>query len=385
MTDKHIFVVDDDPYVRTLAANVLATGEFITHQFSTAPQVEAALTKWAPALIILDLSLADSDAIEVIRSLAAARFPGSVLLVSGHGAATLDEVKSIGQSHGLRMLSPLRKPFRSEDLRAAARTAVSDAKLRLTDLSLEVALQNSWLELWYQPKIDLRSRTLCGAEALIRLSHPQQGIVPPSAFLPPAGDPLYVPLTDFIVRRALVDWSSFSSRGMTHRLAINVPASVLERQEFVPNLRNHLPKDPNFPGLMIEITEDEAIAKPELAREIAVQLKLYNIGLSIDDFGAGYSTLARFKELPFSEIKLDRSFVHGCATSESKRQMCEAVVQLASQFNVTSVAEGIETKDDLRVIADLGYNVGQGFIFARPMPSGDFLKLLSSHAPKPRR
>lgn len=385
MSDAHVFIVDDDPNVRTLAANVLATGDFITHQFSKAPQVEAALTKWAPFLIILDLSLADSDAIEVIRSLAAARYSGHVLLVSGHGAATLDEVKSIGQTHGLRMLPPLRKPFRSEDLRAAARIALTDTQHRPSEPTLEAALQNNWLELWYQPKIHLLSRTLCGAEALIRLSHPEHGIIAPGAFLPPAGDPLYVPLTDFIVRRALVDWNAFSSRGMIHRLAINVPASVLQRPEFVPNLRNHLPKDPKFPGLMIEITEDEAIANPELAREIAVQLKLYKVGLSIDDFGAGYSTVARFKELPFSEIKLDRRFVHGCASSPPKRQMCQAVVQLASRFGVTTVAEGIETKDDLEAIADLGYDVGQGFIFARPMPSSDFLRLLASHAPKPRR
>jgi EAL domain-containing protein (putative c-di-GMP-specific phosphodiesterase class I) len=380
VNEAHVFIVDDDAYVRTLAANVLVTGDFITHQFSTAPQVEAALTKWAPVLIILDLSLADSDAIEVIRSLATARFSGCVVLVSGQGTTTLEEVNAIGKAHGLKMLPPLAKPFRPEDLRAAARFAAASLERRSVEPDLETAMQNNWLQLWYQPKIDLQTRTLCGAEALIRMAHPEKGILLPGTFLPPAGDPLYVPLTDFIVRRALVDWAAFSAAGMIHKLAINVPASVLQRPEFVSNLRNHLPKTPKFPGLIVEITEDEAISNPDIAHEIAVQLKLYKVGVSIDDFGAGYSTLARLKELPFSELKLDRSFVHGCAIDSKKREMCEAVAELALRFNIISVAEGIESKADLKVVTDLGYQVGQGFVFARPMPGADFLRMVTNRA-----
>jgi EAL domain-containing protein (putative c-di-GMP-specific phosphodiesterase class I)/CheY-like chemotaxis protein len=382
---SHIFIVDDDALVRTLAANVLVHGDFVTHQFSTAPQVEAALTKWSPVLIILDLSLADSDAVEVMRSLATARFSGSVLLLSGQGASTLEEVNSVGEAHGLKMLPPLGKPFRTADLRAAAKVAAATAERRSSDTNLETALQNSWLELWYQPKIDLGTRTLCGAEGLIRIAHPEQGILLPGTFLPAPGDPLYVPLTDFIIRRALADWTIFSAAGMNHKLAINVPASVLQRPDFVSNLRNHLPKSPKFPGLIVEVTEDEAISNPDLAREIAVQLKLYKVGVSIDDFGAGHSTLARLKELPFSELKLDRSFVDGCSVDARKRQMCEAVAELALRFNITSVAEGIESQDDLKVITDLGYQIGQGFVFARPMPAAEFLKMLGTRTSMLRR
>lgn len=373
------FVVDDEPQVRSFVSNVLNSSGFTTHQFATSNEVEAALPRLVPQLIILDLSLGDSDAIEVIRALAAARFGGDVLLISGHDSATLDEVQKIGRLRGVGMLEPLRKPFRVDQLRERIAPVKREQPAR-DDASLEGALQNEWLELWYQPKIDLRSRLVCGAEALIRLRHPEFGVVLPGDFLPPPGDPLYRRLTDFIVEQSLHDWEIFAESKMTNRLAINVPASVLQRPDFVAHVRAHLPRHPRFPGLIVEITEDEAINDPELAREIAVQLKLYNVHVSIDDFGQGYSSLARLNELPFAEIKLDRSFVMGCAHDEAKRRMCRSVAELAQRFNITSVAEGVESRDDLQVLVETGYDVAQGYLFARPMTSGDFVNLLVSRA-----
>jgi EAL domain-containing protein (putative c-di-GMP-specific phosphodiesterase class I) len=221
---------------------------------------------------------------------------------------------------------------------------------------------------------------VCGAEALIRLRHPTHGLISPAQFLPQPGDPLYHPLTDYVVRRSLIDWSTFAEHRMTNRLAINVPASVLQRPGFVANLREHLPTHPKFPGLIVEITEDEAISDPELAREIAVQLKLYDVHVSIDDFGAGYSSLERLNELPFAEIKLDRSFVHGCSSDVRKRETCQVVMDLANRFGIVAVAEGVETQEDLRVLIEIGYPVAQGFLFAKPMESRQFVELLTARA-----
>ena len=152
---------------------------------------------------------------------------------------------------------------------------------------------------------------------------------------------------------------------------------MLQRPDFVTSLRKRLPTDPSFPGLIVEITEDEAIRDPQLAREIAVQLRLYNVHVSIDDFGSGYSSLARFQEVPFKEIKLDRSYVRGAAEDESKREMCRVVADLARRFQITSVAEGAETRDDLGVLIDNGYDLVQGFFFAKPMPSRDFMNYVA--------
>ena len=273
----HAFVVDDEAQVRSAVANALIASGYVAHELATGIEVEAALIQWPPALIVLDLALGNSDAIEVIRMLAANRYGGSLMLISGRDEATLEEVHQIGERRGLKMLPSLTKPFRLETLRDAIEGRKAAEGPRNGDINLETALKNDWLELWYQPKIDLRSMLICGAEALVRLRHPAEGIVLPERFLPRPGDPLYHPLTDYVVRRTLHDWSVFADHRMTNRLAINVPASVLQRPGFVANLRQHLPRHPKFPGLIVEVTEDEAISDPELAREIAVQLKLYDV------------------------------------------------------------------------------------------------------------
>ena len=119
---------------------------------------------------------------------------------------------------------------------------------------------------------------------------------------------------------------------------------------------------------------------PEAAKAELEKCRGIGLNVSIDDFGSGYSSLARLKELPFAEVKLDRSFVTGCAHDKTKRAMCEAVVDLARRFNITSVAEGVETTEDLQVLVETGYDVAQGFLFARPMESGQFIELLTSRA-----
>lgn len=385
-TGRHAFVVDDEPQFCAFVSRMLESSGFSPHEFSRLRDVETALTLRRPDIIILDLSLGGADAIEIMRSLAEDRFSGRVLLVSGHDSATLEDVRRIGSRRGLRMLAPLTKPFRLADLRQRLGDVPASSAADASE-GLEAALQSSRLELWYQPKVDLSDLAVVGAEALVRFRHPEQGILPPARFLPPPGDPLYRPLTDFVVRRALSDWSSFAGLPMIAqrwagaRLAVNVPASILQSRDFVTGVRRHLPDHPGFRGLIVEITEDEAIRDPETAREVAVQLRLYGIHVSIDDFGAGHSSLERLDELPFAELKLDRVFVDGCAHDAGKRAMCRSVAELAHRFGMTAVAEGIETVDDLRVLRELGFDVGQGYLFARPMPAADFVGYVAADRP----
>ena len=378
---REAFIVDDDARVRTFVSHALRNVGYQTCEMSSVAEVESALTLRKPDVILLDLSLGASDAVEVMRSLAEGRFPGKILLMSGQYADTLQEAEAIGRRHGLAMLPFLRKPFRVEELRSRlAAPGQSDASRDENSL-LEDALENNWLELWYQPKIDLKTMLVCGAEALVRLHHPQRGILLPGEFLPAPGNPLYKQLTDFVVRRALADWPAFAANGFSIRLAINVPASLLQTSAFVENVRRHLPQNPKFPGLIVEITETEAIADPELAREIAIQLKLYNIQLAIDDFGTDYSTLARLSEVPFAELKLDRKFVDGCASDSRKEAMCRNVIALAKDhFQTVVVAEGVDNQADLKTLITLGFDVAQGFLFAKPMPNDDFASLLLTRA-----
>jgi EAL domain-containing protein (putative c-di-GMP-specific phosphodiesterase class I) len=337
-----------------------------------------------PDVVVLDLALGQSDAVEVMRQLEIIGFSGDVLLISGRDEVTLDEIRRIGLRRGLSMLPPLRKPFRAADLQrafasdaerqgkeGAVKAAAAAPELRI---DLQQALQEGWLELWYQPKIDLKTLLVCGAEALVRARHPQFGVVTPAQLLPPQGDPLYHPLSKCIVRQALNDWSHFADAGMPLKLAVNVPLAVIESPDFVRTVRQLLPDDSRFPGLIFEIPEDEAVRDPDHIREIASQLKLNRIALSIDDFGTAYSSLARLIELPCVELKIDRTFVSGCAGDQAKRAVCETVSSLAHRFGISVCAEGVERIDDLRHIIALGCDTAQGFFFAKPMERDVFIR-----------
>src|SRR5258708_8024772 len=141
-------------------------------------------------------------------------------------------------------------------------------------------------------------------------------------------------------------------------------------------VRQYRPADPKWPGLILEVTEAQMIRDIELAHEVATQLRLYDGGLSVDDFGSGYSSLARLREIPFCELKLDRSFVTNCAHDEVKAGLCQTVVDLAHRFGKAAVAEGIEHAADRQVLCQMGCDMGQGFLIAQPLPKDQFLTYL---------
>src|SRR5262249_46459252 len=154
-------------------SRALSAAGFVAHECSRIPEVEAALTQYRPEVIVLDLALKGADGIEMMRSLAAARFAGKVMLISGHNEATLEEAHKIGERRGLNMLQPLHKPFRLEEIRHRLADVTTPEVAATGRTDLESALANNWLELWYQPKIDLKTMAVCGAEALVRLRHPE--------------------------------------------------------------------------------------------------------------------------------------------------------------------------------------------------------------------
>jgi EAL domain-containing protein (putative c-di-GMP-specific phosphodiesterase class I) len=238
-------------------------------------------------------------------------------------------------------------------------------------VSLAEALKNDWVHLWYQPKVDLASFALAGAEGLARVVHPSYGVFPPATFLPPAGDPLYAPLSAQVIRLAMADWKLFS-RDVALSLAVNVPVSVISAPDFVSLVRTSRPQDPRFHGFMVEVTENELVDHPEQVREVAAQLRLYDVCLSIDDFGTACSSLSRFLDLSFTEVKIDRRFVDGCASDVLKGTLCRTIVDLSHSFGARVCAEGIEEVEDARHLASIGCDLGQGYLFGKPIPVENF-------------
>jgi len=254
----------------------------------------------------------------------------------------------------------------------------------LPRIAIAEALRNHWFEIWYQPKIDLKRKCLAGAEALARIRHPELGVLLPGSFLPDVDEASIAELAQHALVATLCDWSMFEDAGFNLHLAINVPVGVLSKLPIAKLVDEYRPKSERWPGLIVEVTEDQIVRDIALARDIAGQLQVSGIQIAIDDFGAGYSSFSSLRELPFAELKVDRSFVLGCATDATNAAICQTAIDLAHRFGSAAVAEGVENQADLQALMVMGCDFGQGVLIAPPMPKERFLDLLRQRVTKPR-
>ncbi len=243
-------------------------------------------------------------------------------------------------------------------------------------IPLGEVLRRDWFELWYQPKIELKTMRLVGAEALARARHPHRGVVAPFFFLPGASEDDMMTLTEQVILTALGDWDIFSESGVAMKTAVNVPMSAFVKLPITRMLSEARPRAANWPGMVLEVTEDQIIHDLDLANDVAEALRGLNCTLALDDFGAGYSSLARLKQLPFSELKIDRSYVMNCDHDPLNAGLCETIVELSRRFALKTVAEGIETVYESHKLQAIGCHVGQGFLFAKPMPRDHLIGLM---------
>jgi EAL domain-containing protein (putative c-di-GMP-specific phosphodiesterase class I) len=346
-----------------------------------------AAQKQNPDLVFFDLSLGVTAAGEAILGLSALPKKPAIQLVSPVAVVTYEQIGAVGQlrmlgeQRGLKMPAALQPPYR-DDL---VKSLVSDLGLRRDPegrqkVTLAQALQKDWLELWYQPKIDLPTKRLVGAEGLIRVRHPKHGVLFPGSFLPGAREDDMLRLTEHVIATALRDWDEFARQGILLKLAVNTPVSALVKLPIAQVLRELKPRSSDWPGLILEVTEDEIVNDLQIANDAAHALQEQNCSLAIDDFGAGYSSLARLRQLPFSELKIDRSYVTNCNSDKTNAGLCEVIIELARRFGLKSVAEGIETHHESHRLQALGCNLGQGYLFAKPMDKRTFIALLRRRA-----
>lgn len=246
-------------------------------------------------------------------------------------------------------------------------------------VTLAGALRRGWLEVWYQPKVSLATHKMIGAEGLIRARHPELGVLGPFAFLPGAAEPDLLAMTERVIATALRDWNECAALGMPDiHLAVNVPASAFVKLPIAQLIEEERPGSADWPGLILEITEDQVLNDLTMANEVANELRRLKCSLAIDDFGAGYSSLGRLRQLPFSELKIDRAYVTDCHRDRIKEGLVETIIASARRFELKTVAEGIETAHESHKLQGLGVGIGQGYLFDKPMSKDDFLAKISS-------
>ena len=251
----------------------------------------------------------------------------------------------------------------------------SDWRLSLAD-ELDRAMTAGDIWVAYQPKLDIRSGRVVATEALVRWRHPTRGAIPPDAFIPALEERGRIAdLTLCVLERALADWTIWANAGETLGVAVNVSALLPADPDFIARLDILLARFTDaVPHLTLEVTESAAMADPDTAVVALEGLARRGIGLSIDDYGTGQSTLSYLKRLPAHEIKIDKSFVLGLETSRGDQAMVRSTIELAHELGYKVVAEGIETAGVLAMLSGYGCDTGQGWFIGRPMPAADLLQ-----------
>jgi EAL domain-containing protein (putative c-di-GMP-specific phosphodiesterase class I)/CheY-like chemotaxis protein len=375
------YVVEEEASIRHFLSLILHGSGIDTEEFADGAALRQALSKRKPDLIFINIALDSGDAIETVVTLGKQGFFGFVQLMSNRGSAVLEHVKSIGEQHKVNMLPVLKKPFDTTTIiKIIQELKLGHPPSIAARIDLSEALKNNWIEFWYQPKIDLRRKQLAGAEAFVRANHPQHGFLQPGAFMPGATEADLLALSEKALASVVKAGLNFAKVGVNLRLAVNVPVSALIKLQVAEIVRANRPDMENWPGLIIDVTEEQIVSDLALANEITKKLAPLNIKLAIDDFGRGYSSLVRLKELPFAELKLDRSFVTDCGTDKVNAPLCKTVIDLAHNFGTVAVAIGIEKASDAVALVSMGCDYGQGFLLGQPMPEDRFASLLRQRA-----
>ena len=250
-------------------------------------------------------------------------------------------------------------------------------------VDLVEAVRSEWLELWYQPKIDARALVMHGAEGLLRVRHPSSGILPPKYFIANDGDPRLRSVSEVVINRAISDWYQFLGEGGFVEIAINLPIAFLQDAGAVDYLCQSLPDHSAFEGLIVEINGTDVVRNLALAQDIAKKVRFRRIAISLDDVGVEWTSLTELRDFPFVEVKVDQTFVIGCANDAAKRAMCSRILDLAKGYGARTVAEGVENWADFLAVRELGFDLVQGFLFAKPAPADQFARS-SWTAPRPR-
>ena len=237
---------------------------------------------------------------------------------------------------------------------------------------IAIALERNEFELYYQPKVEMRSLKVVGAEALIRWNHPERGLLAPAEFLPEIeGTTLEIELGDWVVAAALTQLEIWHQAGLAMELSINISAGHLQTKDFAWKLKRKMLRYPQLPkgSLEIEVLETAALEDIPRASDTIERCRKIGISFALDDFGTGYSSLSYLGRLPVDTLKIDQSFIRDMLEDKGDRAIVQGVIALAKAFDRKIVAEGIETEELFHALVEMDCEYGQGFGIARPMPA----------------
>ena len=335
-------------------------------------------------IVISDLEMPGMDGMEFIRRLGESKASVAIILASALESKLLDSVAIMTAAYGLHLLGIVEKPLSREKVGAliahyrragAPRAAtVSRAATAFTVEEIAAGVSNNEFEAFLQPKVDLESGCVKGAEALARWRHPQKGIIAPAQFIKPLEESGRIDeLTFFMLRKAAAACSAWRSAGLDATVSVNLSLTSLVDAQLAGRVLEVVRAEGLEPRHMVlEVTESATSTNLAKALENLTRLRMNGFGLSIDDYGTGYSSMQQLARIPFTELKIDQSFVTNASGREPARIMLESSLELARKLVIAAVAEGVESEEDLSLLCELGCDLAQGYLIARPMQAEAF-------------
>ncbi|HVT02070.1 MAG TPA: EAL domain-containing response regulator [Thermoanaerobaculia bacterium] len=334
-------------------------------------------------IVISDLDMPGMDGMEFLRHLGESGNPVSIILASALDRNLIASVATMTDAYGISLLGVVEKPLTPGKLEPLIKlheqTRTKAARPRVATPSFTLGeivegLKNDEFEPFFQPKIELASSRIKGAEALARWRHPRLGFVPPSAFIHQLEDNgLIDALTWVMLRKSAAVCGRWRAAGLEATVSVNLSLKSLADVEIANRVteivrsQNIEPKD-----MVLEVTESAAATNVGKALENLARLRMKGFGLSIDDYGTGYSSMQQLTRIAFTELKIDQSFVANATRQESARVILESSLGMARKLRITAVAEGIETQQDWDLLRRMDCDLAQGYFIARPMAAGTF-------------
>jgi EAL domain-containing protein (putative c-di-GMP-specific phosphodiesterase class I)/ActR/RegA family two-component response regulator len=335
-------------------------------------------------IVISDLDMAGMDGIEFIRHLGESGVRISIILASALERKLLASVATMSEAYGINLLGVLEKPLTIRKLvplitlhsppGSAAEEPLKPAPT-FTIGEIAAGLKADEFEPYFQPKLELATRQVKGVEALARWHHPRFGLVSPHAFIDQLEDgDLIDDLTWAMLRKSAAFCRDWRASGTDATVSVNLSVKSLGNIEIVDRV-TELVRSQNLDPchMILEVTESAATTDVGKVLESLARLRMKGFGLSIDDYGTGYSSMQQLTRIAFTELKIDQSFVMNAAKNNSARVILESSLKMAKKLNITSVAEGVESQLDYDLLCKLHCDMVQGYFIARPMHYADLL------------
>lgn len=392
MTTK-VLIVDDHPFQLQVMANLFAGHPGVEVEVClSAEDAASRCLSQAYDLVVSDLQMPGMDGIQFIQALSAMPNGPLLALVSVDQGRMLTSAKLAAQSFGLKVLGVLHKPVHASEvddlLRRLSSVLVTprysppDLRTEPEEQELRQALLEGRITAWFQPKVCLQSGRIIGAEALARWVTEHNGVLSPAQFLPAI---IRLALEKELLRKVLAASIEAQEHWKVagHRIAvsINFPTHLLEQSDLPDQLLDFVEKRGGSPAqLCFELLEDSMTSLAGDYYAGACRLRMKGFTLAQDDFGQGTSSVHGLVNTPFNEIKIDRALVNGCSSDPALGTTLANIISLIRQLGMTSVAEGVETSDDLEMLRQLKCDVVQGYLISQPVPMRDFTRLLGSPA-----